>query len=134
MLRLLWVLLGPALVMMSAGGAPDQWSTENAVAISSADLWRDNLPYAVAALVVILFQGFFISRLLFELRRRQSAEHRNRRQLTAMAHLDRRHAMGQLTTASIARSIAEAHSGQIAAENRLEGGAAVQITVPLRRA
>jgi C4-dicarboxylate-specific signal transduction histidine kinase len=65
---------------------------------SQHDLRRDDWPLVIAALVVILLQGFVIGGLLFERNRRRRAEQERQRQLAAIALLSRRDAMGMLTT------------------------------------
>jgi signal transduction histidine kinase len=54
--------------------------------------------YIVSALAVVTVQSLLIAGLAFERRRRRHAEIESRRNLTAMAHLDRRAAMGELAT------------------------------------
>jgi signal transduction histidine kinase len=54
--------------------------------------------YIVSALALLGFQSLLIAGLVFERRRRRRAEIDSRRNLAAMAHLDRRAAMGELAT------------------------------------
>jgi signal transduction histidine kinase len=61
-------------------------------------LWREYRLLVIAAATVTLLQAALIGALLFEHRRRRRAEMSSRRHLAAMAHLDRRAAMGELTT------------------------------------
>jgi signal transduction histidine kinase len=62
------------------------------------DLWRDRRPLVLAVAAVALVQSLLIAWLVFERRRRRRAEVESRRDLTALAHLDRRAAMGELAT------------------------------------
>jgi signal transduction histidine kinase len=61
-------------------------------------LWREHRPLVLAALTVAALQALLIGALLFEHRRRRRAELTSRQHLAAVAHLDRRAAMGELTT------------------------------------
>ena len=61
-------------------------------------LWRDNRGLVLTTLAVTLVQSLLIAGLVFERRRRRRAEIESRRNLVAMAHLDRRAAMGELAT------------------------------------
>jgi C4-dicarboxylate-specific signal transduction histidine kinase len=60
----------------------------------------------IAIVAVVLTQAVLIARLIFEHRRRRHAEAEARRHLVSMAHLDRRHAMGELT-ASLAHELSQ---------------------------
>jgi signal transduction histidine kinase len=62
------------------------------------NMWRDNRALVLTALGVTLVQSLLIAGLVFERRRRRRAEIDSRRHLVAMAHLDRRAAMGELAT------------------------------------
>jgi signal transduction histidine kinase len=61
-------------------------------------LWRDYRALVLTALGVTVVQSLLIAGLVFEHRRRRRAEVDSRRHLAAMAHLDRRAAMGELAT------------------------------------
>jgi signal transduction histidine kinase len=61
-------------------------------------VWELYRGYIVGAGALILLQSALIAGLVFEHRRRRRAEVDSRRHLTAMAHLDRRAAMGELAT------------------------------------
>jgi signal transduction histidine kinase len=54
--------------------------------------------YIVSALSLLVLQSLLIAGLVFERRRRRQVEIESRRNLVAMAHLDRRAAMGELAT------------------------------------
>jgi signal transduction histidine kinase len=60
--------------------------------------WEEYRWYIVSALALLTVQSLLIAGLVFERRRRRRAEIESRRNLTAMAHLDRRAAMGELAT------------------------------------
>jgi signal transduction histidine kinase len=60
--------------------------------------WEQHRTAFVAAIAVVLLQSMLIAGLVLERRRRRRAEMESRRSLVAMAHLDRRAAMGELTT------------------------------------
>jgi signal transduction histidine kinase len=60
--------------------------------------WERYRAAILIASAVILFESLLIAGLVFEHRRRRRAEIESRRHLAAMAHLDRRAAMGELTT------------------------------------
>ncbi|HEU4688475.1 MAG TPA: HAMP domain-containing sensor histidine kinase [Vicinamibacterales bacterium] len=62
------------------------------------NFWRDRRGLVIAVVSVTLLQTFLIAGLVFERRRRRQAEIDSRRNLTAIAHLDRRAAMGELAT------------------------------------
>jgi len=62
------------------------------------NLWRDRQGLVLSVLAVTLLQTLLIAGLVFERRRRRRAEIESRRNLAAMAHLDRRAAMGELAT------------------------------------
>jgi signal transduction histidine kinase len=62
------------------------------------NLWRDRRGLVLTVLAVTVLQSFLIAGLVFERRRRRKAEIESRRNLAAMAHLDRRAAMGELAT------------------------------------
>ena len=61
-------------------------------------LWRDYRALVLTALGVTVIQSLLIAGLVFEHWRRRRAEVDSRRHLAAMAHLDRRAAMGELAT------------------------------------
>ena len=62
--------------------------------------------YIVSALSLLALQSLLIAGLVFERRRRRRAEIQSRRHLAAMAHLDRRAAMGELAT-SLAHELSQ---------------------------
>jgi signal transduction histidine kinase len=68
------------------------------VRFRTPSIWEEHRTAIVAALGVLLLQSLLIAGLIFERRRRRRAESEARRNLTAMAHLDRRVAMGELAT------------------------------------
>lgn len=65
----------------------------------STNLWRDYRGLSLAVLTVLAVQAGLILWLVVERLRRQRAEVDARRHLVTMAHLDRRAALGELTTA-----------------------------------
>jgi signal transduction histidine kinase len=69
----------------------------SAVQFRQPNLWRDYPKQVAAAMTIALVQTLLIGGLLFEHRRRRSAERQMRRDLVSMALLERRAAMGQLT-------------------------------------
>jgi signal transduction histidine kinase len=69
-----------------------------AVRFREPNLWRDNRGLVLITIAVTLLQSLLIAGLVFEHRRRRRAEIESRRHLAAMAHLDRRAAMGELAT------------------------------------
>jgi signal transduction histidine kinase len=69
-----------------------------AIRFREPDLWRDNRGLVLTAMAVTVVQSLLIAGLVFEHRRRRRAEIDSRRHLAAMAHLDRRAAMGELAT------------------------------------
>ncbi len=80
-------------------GIPERRLPAGAVVrFRAPNLWRDNRALALIALGVTLVQSLLIAGLVIERRRRRRAEMDARRNLTAMAHLDRRAAMGELAT------------------------------------
>ena len=62
------------------------------------NLWRDRRPVVIAAIAVTLLQSLLIAGLVFEHRRRRRAEMDSRLHLSALSHMDRRAAMGELAT------------------------------------
>jgi signal transduction histidine kinase len=62
------------------------------------NLWRDRRGLVMATIGVTVFQSLLIAGLVLERRRRRRAEVDSRRNLSALAHLDRRAAMGELAT------------------------------------
>jgi signal transduction histidine kinase len=60
--------------------------------------WEQYRWYIVSALALLALQSLLIAGLVFERRRRRRAEVDSRRNFTALAHLDRRAAMGELAT------------------------------------
>jgi signal transduction histidine kinase len=62
------------------------------------NLWRDRRGLVVATIGVTVLQSLLIAGLVLERRRRRRAEVDSRRNLSALAHLDRRAAMGELAT------------------------------------
>jgi hypothetical protein len=90
--------------------------------------------YIVSALALFVVQSLLIAGLLFERRRRRQAEIELRRNLAAMAHLfhtAKKDGSGIRMGLAIARSIVEAHSGRMAAENNSGGGATVSFSIPM---
>jgi signal transduction histidine kinase len=67
-------------------------------------LWRDHRTEVFVAVLVGILQTAVIAALIVEHRRRRHAELESRQQFVAMAHLDRRAAMGELAT-SLAHEI-----------------------------
>jgi signal transduction histidine kinase len=65
----------------------------------SPSLWRDHGTLMISVLVVGIVQTLLIARLLYERRGRRRAERQSREHLVAMTHLDRRAAMGEMSTA-----------------------------------
>ena len=61
-------------------------------------LWRDYKPQVIGALAVVVLQTLLVGGLLLEHRRRQRAQVESRRHLAAMAHMDRRAVVGELTS------------------------------------
>ena len=61
-------------------------------------VWERYRTAIVVTASVLLLQSVLIASLVFERRRRRRAEIESRRNLAAMAHLDRRAAMGELAT------------------------------------
>jgi signal transduction histidine kinase len=68
------------------------------VRFRTPSMWEEHRTAIISALGVLLLQSMLIASLIFERRRRRHAEIEVRRNLTAMAHLDRRAAMGELAT------------------------------------
>ena len=62
------------------------------------NLWRDRRGLVMATIGVTVLQSLLIAGLVLERRRRRRAEVDSRRNFTALAHLDRRAAMGELAT------------------------------------
>jgi signal transduction histidine kinase len=69
-------------------------------------LWRDYRALVIGVAGVTIVQSLLIAGLVFEHRRRRRAEIESRRHLVAMAHLDRRAAMGELAT-SLAHELSQ---------------------------
>jgi signal transduction histidine kinase len=61
--------------------------------------WEQYRTAIVSTIGVVLLQSILIAGLVFERRRRRQAELESRRNLAAMAHMDRRAAMGELSAA-----------------------------------
>ena len=61
-------------------------------------LWRDHRRLVLTVLGVTLLQSLLIAGMVLEHRRRRKAEMTSRRNLAALAHMDRRAAMGELAT------------------------------------
>jgi signal transduction histidine kinase len=74
------------------------------VEFREASLWRDHRNEVLAAVLVGILQTAAIAALIVEHRRRRRLELESRQQFVAMAHLDRRAAMGELAT-SLAHEI-----------------------------
>jgi signal transduction histidine kinase len=68
------------------------------VRFRAPNLWRDRRGLVLTAIGITLLQTLLIVGLLFEHRRRRRAEIDSRRHLAAIAHMDRRAAMGELAT------------------------------------
>lgn len=68
------------------------------VQFRTPSLWRDYRALVLTALGITVVQSLLIAGLVLEHRRRRRAEVESRRHLAAMAHLDRRAAMGELAT------------------------------------
>ncbi len=102
--------LNPNLEMFDArqlarwGIAESRLPAGSIVRFREPGLWRDYRGYVLAAAAIGIMQALLIGGLLFERRRRRGAEVQARRHLAAMAHLDRRAAMGELT-ASLAHEL-----------------------------
>jgi signal transduction histidine kinase len=69
-----------------------------AIRFREPNLWRDRRTLVIVTMAVTLLQSLLIAGLVFERRRRRRAEVESRRNLSALAHLDRRAAMGELAT------------------------------------
>jgi signal transduction histidine kinase len=69
-------------------------------------IWESYRAVIILTASVLLVQSLLIAGLVFERRRRRRAEMESRRHLTAMAHLDRRAAMGELAT-SLAHELSQ---------------------------
>jgi signal transduction histidine kinase len=68
--------------------------------------WEQYRWYIVSALALLTVQSLLIGGLVLERRRRRRAEVESRRNFTALAHLDRRAAMGELAT-SLAHELSQ---------------------------
>lgn len=80
-------------------GIPTHALPANAqVRFGEANLWRDHRATVLGVIAVTLLQSALIGGLVWEHRRRRKAEVDSRRHLAAIAHLDRRAAMGELAT------------------------------------
>jgi signal transduction histidine kinase len=80
-------------------GIPDERLPAGAaIRFRSPSLWRDYRGTVLGVIAITLLQTVLIGGLVWEHRRRRRAEIDARRNLTAMAHLDRRVAMGELAT------------------------------------
>jgi signal transduction histidine kinase len=80
-------------------GIPERRLPANAeVRFREPGLWRDHRALVLATIAVTALQSLLIAGLVLEHRRRRRAEVESRRNLAAMAHLDRRAAMGELAT------------------------------------
>jgi signal transduction histidine kinase len=62
------------------------------------NVWRDHRALVITVIGVTLVQSLLIAGLIFEYKRRRRAEIDSRRNLVALAHMDRRAAMGELAT------------------------------------
>jgi signal transduction histidine kinase len=71
----------------------------SSVRFRTPSVWEQHRTAIVATIAVVLLQSMLIAGLVFERRRRRQAETESRRNLVAMAHMDRRAAMGELTAA-----------------------------------
>jgi signal transduction histidine kinase len=71
----------------------------NVVRFRTPSAWEQYRTAIVSTIAVVLLQSMLIAGLVFERRRRRQAELESRRNLVAMAHLDRRAAMGELSAA-----------------------------------
>src|SRR5262245_33468036 len=74
------------------------------VSFREPSLWRDHSDLLIAGVLVGILQTTIIAALFAEHRRRRKAELESRQHFVAMAHLDRRAAMGELAT-SLAHEI-----------------------------
>jgi signal transduction histidine kinase len=68
------------------------------VRFRQASLWRDHRALVLTVIGVTFVQSALIAGLVLERRRRRRAEMDSRRNLAALAHMDRRAAMGELAT------------------------------------
>jgi signal transduction histidine kinase len=71
----------------------------NVVRFRTPSAWEQYRTAIVSTIGVVLLQSILIAGLVFERRRRRQAEMESRRNLVAMAHMDRRAAMGELSAA-----------------------------------
>src|SRR5262249_49414968 len=74
------------------------------VEFREASRWRDHRNEVLAVVLIGILQTAAIAALIVEHRRRRRVELESRQQFVAMAHLDRRAAMGELAT-SLAHEI-----------------------------
>jgi signal transduction histidine kinase len=68
------------------------------VRFRTPSVWEQYRTAILSVVGVVVLQSFVIAGLVFERRRRRQAEIESRRNLVAMAHMDRRAAMGELAT------------------------------------
>jgi len=86
-------------------GIPESRLPEGSdVLYRTPNVWRDYRGLVLIAMVVTLTQALLITDLVLQRRRRSRAELAERRHLAAMAHLDRRSALGELA-ASLAHEL-----------------------------
>jgi signal transduction histidine kinase len=78
----------------------------NIVRYRTLSVWEQHRTAIVSTIAVVLLQSILIAGLVFERRRRRQAEMESRRNLVAMAHMDRRAAMGELAT-SLAHELSQ---------------------------
>jgi signal transduction histidine kinase len=78
--------------------AEDSLPAGSIVLFRESSIWERNRAAILITAGVLLLQSALIIGLVFERRRRRRAEMDSRRNLAAMAHLDRRAAMGELAT------------------------------------
>jgi signal transduction histidine kinase len=71
----------------------------NVVRFRTPSAWEQYRTAIISTIGVVLLQSALIAGLVFERRRRRQAELESRRNLVAMAHMDRRAAMGELAAA-----------------------------------
>jgi signal transduction histidine kinase len=80
------------------GIAADSLPPDSIVLFRETSIWERYRTPIIVAIGVLLLQSLLIAGLMFERRRRRRAERESRHHLAAMAHLDRRAAMGELAT------------------------------------
>jgi C4-dicarboxylate-specific signal transduction histidine kinase len=92
--------MAAAVLVCGASRAADPTTSPAPASETSApSLWTEHRELVVAVTAVGIVQTLLIARLLGEHQRRRQAERAGRQQLVAMAHLDRRAAMGEMAAA-----------------------------------